>query len=77
MLPPPTRKMPGRSSHARMKSEDEAKKKKGKHQVTRKGIKIQCQNCKNFGHNKKICKVEFVPSEKLVNMPVSMLTFCC
>ncbi|KAM7519480.1 hypothetical protein LguiB_018442 [Lonicera macranthoides] len=32
--------------------------------------KMQCQNCKKYGHNKKTCKSQFVPSDKPNKLPL-------
>jgi len=48
--------MPGKPRKKRSKDSDEPSKKKfGK--ATRKGRKIKCSLCRNFGHNKKGCPI--------------------
>ncbi|WMV59391.1 hypothetical protein MTR67_052776 [Solanum verrucosum] len=54
--PPEITSMPGRPRKKRSKYSDEpCKKKFGK--ATRKGRKMKCSLCKNFGHNKKGCPI--------------------
>ncbi|XP_015164963.1 uncharacterized transmembrane protein DDB_G0289901-like [Solanum tuberosum] len=54
--PPEITPMPGRPRKKRSKDSDEPSKKKfGK--ATRKGRKMKCSLCRNFGHNKKRCPI--------------------
>ncbi|XP_049355583.1 uncharacterized protein LOC125820194 [Solanum verrucosum] len=54
--PPEITLMPGRPRKKRSKDSDESSKKKfGK--ATRKGRKMKCSLCRNFGHNKKKCPI--------------------
>ena len=70
MLPPPQRRMPGRPQKSRRKGAHEEPKQSTKqgHQVSRRGRKMQCKNCKQYRHNKKGCKNQFVPAPTKIHL---------
>ncbi|XP_012569048.1 uncharacterized protein [Cicer arietinum] len=53
VLPPPSRRLPGRPKRSRNKDADE--KNKDSTMISRKGMSIKCSNCKQAGHNKASC----------------------
>lgn len=60
LLPPPTRRMPGRPKKKRIRDTTETRIVQGNHRLRKNGSKTTCGICKEQGHNRRSCSLKKV-----------------